>query len=169
MENANVTVPEGSEDAYNSSPVWDPMVEGEVQKAEVIELNHTEIELLPKESITLVAVVLPEDAIDRSVTWSSSDYYVAKVDENGVVRAAAVGSAVITATASNGVNATCLVTVKDDSGDVSSINLDSFPIMDIYNLEGILLRANADLEYWKTLPKGIYILHIGNRIYKMRR
>lgn len=169
MENAFVYVPEGSEDAYNSSPEWDPMVVGEVQKAELIELNHTEIELFPKESITLIAVVLPDDAVDRSVTWSSSDYYVAKVDENGVVRGAAVGSAVITATASNGVSATCRVTVKDDSGDVSSINLDSSSIFDIYNLEGILLRTNADIEYWKALPKGLYIIRTDNGMYKMKK
>lgn len=169
MENATVTVPEGCEEAYNRSPEWDPMVVGEVQKAEVIELNHTEIELSLNETITLVAVVLPEDAVDRSVTWSSSDYYVAKVDENGVVRAAGYGSAIITAAASNGVTATCRVTVMDDSGNVGSINLDSSSIVDIYNPEGLLIRAKADMEYWETLPKGLYIIRLGDRIYKMRR
>lgn len=122
-ENAAVSVPEGSEDAYNASPVWDPMVEGEVQKAECIELNHTEIELQPKESISLVAIVLPEDAIDRTVTWSSDDYFIAKVNEKGVVTAVDYGYAKITATASNGVKAICSVTVKDKSVPVESISL----------------------------------------------
>lgn len=123
MENATVTVPEGSEFAYNCDPIWDPMVEGEVQKAESIELNFKKIELQPKESVDLVAVVLPEDAVDRSVIWSSDDYFVAKVDENGVVTAVNYGSAKITATASNGVKAICSVTVKDKSVPVESISL----------------------------------------------
>lgn len=168
MAQATVTVPEGSEFAYNSNPVWDPMVEGEVQKAELIELNFTEVALLPKESITLVATVMPVDAVDKTVTWTSSDYYVAKVDENGVVRAAGYGSAVITATASNGVTATCRVTVTDPDG-VDFVTIDSSSIMDVYTPYGILIKEGADKEFWDSLPQGIYILRMGAKVYKMKR
>lgn len=112
MENATVTVPAGSEDAYNSDPNWDPMVEGEVQKTEEILLNYSEIELNIKESVTLTAKVLPESAVNKNVTWSSDDYYVAKVDENGVVTAKDSGIAVITASCGN-VTAECVVKVID--------------------------------------------------------
>ncbi|MBQ1434707.1 MAG: leucine-rich repeat protein, partial [Clostridia bacterium] len=59
---------------------------------------------------TLSATVAPEDATDKTVTWSTSDESVAAVDENGTVTAIAEGTAVITA-ASGNVSAKCSVTV----------------------------------------------------------
>lgn len=58
----------------------------------------------------LTATVTPEDATDKTVTWSSSDEGVATVND-GLVTAVAAGSAVITATAS-GHEAKCNVTVN---------------------------------------------------------
>lgn len=56
----------------------------------------------------------PDDATDKSVTWSSDKDAVATVDENGLVTAVAVGTAVITATAKDGSGVTdkCTVTVS---------------------------------------------------------
>ena len=61
----------------------------------------------------LTAIVKPENTTDddKSIVWSSSDETVATVDENGVVTAVGGGTAVITATAWNGVKATCEVLV----------------------------------------------------------
>ncbi|MBR5787689.1 MAG: Ig-like domain-containing protein, partial [Muribaculaceae bacterium] len=82
--------------------------------AESITLDKTEISLEATESATLIAIVLPELATDKSVEWSSSDESVAVVDENGVVTAVAAGEATITATTTDGSNlsASCKVVVK---------------------------------------------------------
>ncbi len=59
----------------------------------------------------LVPIILPENASDKSVDWESSDPAVVSVDRDGLVKAKAVGTAVITATSSNGLKAECAVTV----------------------------------------------------------
>ena len=79
-----------------------------------IELNKTSLELVEGESETLIATVKPDDATDKSVTWSSSDASVASVDQNGKITTKAKGNAVIQVTANDGsgVFASCAVDVK---------------------------------------------------------
>ena len=64
-------------------------------------------------TLTLTATVAPDNATNKAVTWTSSNPSVATV-ENGVVTAAARGTAVITATAADGsgASASCTVTVS---------------------------------------------------------
>lgn len=62
-------------------------------------------------TLTLTATVVPANATDKAVTWTSSNSAVATVDSSGNVTAVAPGTAAITATADGGKTATCLVTV----------------------------------------------------------
>ncbi|MBR3356622.1 MAG: DUF4214 domain-containing protein [Solobacterium sp.] len=85
-----------------------------------VELDKTELALKVGESETLTATVLPENADDKSVTWSSSDPSVVTVDENGKVTAVAdngmedPSTAVITVTTNDGgYTAECTVTSED--------------------------------------------------------
>ena len=65
------------------------------------------------ESITLTATVSPDNATNKSVTWSSDDEAVAKVGATtGKVTAEGVGEATITVTTANGgKKASCKITV----------------------------------------------------------
>ena len=67
------------------------------------------------ESFTLTPEITPSDAEDPSVTWSSSNPYVATVDEKGNVTARAVGTTdiVVTAADRGTVSATCTLTVQE--------------------------------------------------------
>lgn len=58
-----------------------------------------------------MATVIPPNATDKTVTWSSDDEDVATV-ANGVVTGVSAGTATITATAS-GKTATCEITVTN--------------------------------------------------------
>ena len=79
--------------------------------AESISLNKTALSLTAGETAELVATVLPDNTTNSTVTWSSSNTDVVRVD-NGIVTAVAAGSATVTASTSNGLKATCSVTVK---------------------------------------------------------
>ena len=80
---------------------------------ESISLDKSAVELKAGDNITLVATVLPDNATDKSISWSSDKADIAAVDETGKVTAIAVGTATITATTTDGgKTATCAVTVK---------------------------------------------------------
>ena len=66
-----------------------------------------------KETYQLKTVMMPHDASDKTVVWSSSDEEVAVVDENGLVTATGRGTATITATTVDGeITDTCEVSVR---------------------------------------------------------
>lgn len=84
-----------------------------------ITLSETSLTLLIDEEKTLTATVTPDNATDKTVTWSSDDESVASVS-NGKVKGLAEGSATITAKAGNK-TATCSVTVtRPEPGPVST-------------------------------------------------
>lgn len=79
-----------------------------------IMLNETQVTF---ESIgktkPLIAKVLPEDASDKSVRWTSSNPAVCSITENGTIVSLGIGTSVITATTvDGGFVAVCIVTVK---------------------------------------------------------
>lgn len=88
---------------------------------ESVQLNKITLSMVKGEKETLQATVLPEDADNVAVTWSSSDEAVATVSEEGEVEAIYPGNAVITATA-GGVSATCDMEVIP--AEVESVTLD---------------------------------------------
>ena len=59
---------------------------------------------------TLIPSFTPAYAIDKTVTWTTSDASIASVTSSGVVRGESTGNATITATC-NGKTATCAITV----------------------------------------------------------
>ena len=64
-----------------------------------ITLSEESLELTEGDTFTLTATVAPENATNKTVRWSSSNKYVASVDNNGLVTAVSTGEAVITAAA----------------------------------------------------------------------
>lgn len=87
-----------------------------------VDLNKSSMSLEVGKSETLVATVLPEDARDKTVTWSSDKESVATV-KDGVVTAVSPGTAIIKVTAGAGAfSATCSVTVEERIIEITEIS-----------------------------------------------
>ncbi len=87
-----------------------------------VTLNKTSLELEAGKTETLSAAVMPENATNKTVSWSSDNSEVADVDANGTVTAKTAGTAVITAKA-NGKSATCTVTVTGGTGETTQTTI----------------------------------------------
>ena len=81
--------------------------------AKSIMLSRTEVSMFAHDVEPLTAVVSPHEA-SQEVEWKSSDPEIASVDEDGFVYGVSAGSAIITATATDGsgVYAECVVDVS---------------------------------------------------------
>lgn len=107
---------------------------------ETITLDTDSRKLELGESFIINASVTPDDAVDKTVLWSSSNPLVAQVSEDGEVTSVGVGEAVITALAvSGGVSAECHVSV---TVSVRSISLDKTS-MEVYEGDDFTLIATV--------------------------
>ena len=104
----------------------DVVVKEKVVAVTSVTLDKSAITLTEGESQTLTATVKPDNATDKTVTWTTSDESIAKV-ENGKVTAIAEGTATITAKAGDK-SATCKVTVEKIVIAVTSVTLDKSAI-----------------------------------------
>ena len=104
--------------AFTDNETQTPVVE-----VESVSLNKSEMTLTEGESETLAATVTPDNAENKSIKWSSNNEAVATVDANGTVTAKSAGTAVITATSTNGKSAGCTVTVEKKQIPVTEVRL----------------------------------------------
>ena len=88
-----------------------------------VTLDQKVLELVEGDEATLIATVKPDDATDKTVTWSTDKADVATVDESGKVTALKEGQATITAKAGEMTDA-CVVTVAKKVIPVESVTLD---------------------------------------------
>ena len=119
------TTEEAKEPQVNGTPILAYQSKG-IKKIEVygyanpttvsvtgVSLNKNTATLTVGGTETLTATVSPDDATDKSVTWSSDNTNVATVDPNGLVTAVGAGNANITVTTTDGSKtASCAVTVN---------------------------------------------------------
>ena len=93
------------------------------EKVNQVELNLTDTRIMKGASYPLVASVWPWNAIDRTVTWTSSAPSVATVDDQGRVTGRSLGNCVITATSNLDptVSATCKIEVFEQETPLQAI------------------------------------------------
>ncbi len=94
---------------YNETPSED-----DDKAVKGVSLDKTFIELAVGETDILTATVTPSTAVNKNVSWKSSNTSVAKVDSSGTVTAVNTGEAEITVTTEEGgYSETCSVIVSD--------------------------------------------------------
>ena len=87
-------------------------------QAEKIELSLDKTTINKGEIIQLNAKVLPEDAVDKKLTYSSNNTDVAIVSSSGKITGISSGKATITAKTSNGVSSSIDITVYSPVTDI---------------------------------------------------
>ena len=113
-------------------------------KAESIELDRSDVVMVPEMTLKLKAIVLPEDADNKAITWVSNNQAAATVSNDGLVTAVNVGTATITAMTMDGssLSAECSITVLAP-GDVDADYRIS--IADVTELIDMLLRGDVSV------------------------
>lgn len=110
-----------------------------------VRLDKTELTLYEGDEETLTASVLPEDATDKTITWTTSDKSIASV-ESGKVKAVKKGEATITAKAGDKTAEVKVVVLVPISG--LSLNKDQVTLYigETETLETTLSPADATLK-----------------------
>lgn len=133
-------------------------------KVTSITLNKTTLSLEKGQSETLGATVIPDNATDKSVSWTLDNDMVATVDSDGKVTALSVGTTTIICTANDGsgVHATCNVTViKPEGIDVDATNFPdenfrNFLLSKDYGQDGVLTESEiSGITYIGVYSKNI--------------
>ena len=109
-------------------------------------------------TVKLTANVMPSNATNKAVTWSSNNTSVATVSSDGTVKAVGYGTAVITAKTVNGLTSNCTITVK--KVEVTSLTIATQPtktsyyVGDTLNTAGLTLKATYTNGTAKTISSG---------------
>lgn len=167
---AKVKVPKGTLDRYQNDKEWGKfwdIEEGDWESPIILTLTLSDSELtLDKGDKIKIDALIEPVALNKNVSWSSSNPIVATVDDKGNVEALSEGNTIITCVTTDGSNlsATCSIIVDDESR-IDTILADISSVICIYDLCGTLVFKGSlnDLN----LPKGIYIIRDGNKYKKM--
>ncbi|EMB25660.1 IdeS/Mac family cysteine endopeptidase [Treponema denticola] len=89
--------------------------------------NEGEISIVSGMTKNITVKIIPENATNKTLAYSSTPGEVAAIDSSGSIRAGKVGNAVIKITAANGVKREINVTVVQDQNSVASIEFEEQP------------------------------------------
>ena len=113
-----------------------------------ITLSSNSLTLEPGGTQTLTVNFFPENALNKNVSWSSSDPSTVEVSSSGVITALKVGSAVITAIAEDcGEKATCSVTVSAAGSATMTVGAkggDAAPVQGVWG-KNTIVNVNGQI------------------------
>lgn len=111
---AGSTTPPNISTESSNYNVQESNISSSIKSVTNIALNKKALNLTVGESYTLIATISPNNAYDKSVSWTSSNSSVVTVS-NGTVKAKSAGTATVTAKSNNGIKASCTVQIKAET------------------------------------------------------
>ena len=106
-------------------------------------------ELKVGETAQATAIVTPDNATNKEVTWSVSDKEVISVDNTGKVTAKAKGTAEVIATAANGVSGKVTIEVTEKDIPVEPDKADKLDLQELVDKYSELKEKDYTADGWK--------------------
>lgn len=156
-------------DDSNLSAICEITVEKQFISISQIRITPSNTTLVVGQTMVLNAIIIPNDASNKAIVWSSTNPSIAIVSATGEVKAVASGEAIIIASTQDGSNlsAMCQITVKTEPIFVESIDLNPSTIEgyvnETYHLEANVLpvtASNKDLK-WTSSDENIATVENG--------
>ncbi|MDE5871320.1 MAG: Ig-like domain-containing protein, partial [Muribaculaceae bacterium] len=129
--------------------------------AESLTISPEEWEGEEGSSFNISATILPENTTDKSLSWESSDVNVATVENDGTVNIIKEGTCIITVSTLDGSDLKAECRITGLSG-VDQLFSDPDSRVDVYSINGILLKLNCSREEIEELQHAIYILRLSS-------
>lgn len=167
MQHVKVTIPEGAKELHlqalmgasdsNDHADWadakfvtafDGGEEPSVP-VESVAVTADKKELKVGETAQATAIVTPDNATNKEVTWSVSDKEVISVDNTGKVTAKAKGTAEVIATAANGVSGKVTIEVTEKDIPVEPDKADKSDLQELVDKYSELKEKDYTADSWK--------------------
>lgn len=175
MQHVKVTIPEGAKELHlqalmgasdsNDHADWadakfvtafDGGEEPSVP-VESVAVTADKKELKVGETAQATAIVTPDNATNKEVTWSVSDKEVISVDNTGKVTAKAKGTAEVIATAANGVSGKVTIEVTEKDIPVEPDKADKSDLQELVDKYSELKEKDYTADSWKGYQEAMDI------------
>lgn len=168
---STLIVPKGAGHLYKNADQWclfGTIIEYEGDWRNYVPILAESLTLSPEswsgtegDTFQITATLMPDNATNKTIEWTTSDAAVATVDSAGVVSVLKAGSCVITASTVDGSNLTAKCIITGTSG-IDSMFADCVKV-DVYNANGVLLKRGCGKTELKSLAPGVYIVRDKNK------
>lgn len=194
--NVMLKVPKGKEEAYKAHPVWGKFkFEGGSTPPPAppapptilvtsVTLDQMALNLNNVATYKLNATVLPNNATNPALTWTSSDNSIATVNATGLVTVRSKGSVVITASTTDGsaISVSCTAQIHSvvanhtiepsriyaADGALRLVLLSPETVY-IYGISGAMVKTLIlpAGNHVQPLPPGVYVVRVGEKAEKV--
>ena len=127
-----------------------------------IELSATKTVIKEGESVQLNATIIPSDANDKTLQYTSSDSKIATVNSSGKVTGVKSGTVTITAKASNGVQDTIEIKVYTPTIDNEKISFEGGLVVTADEITGLESSNNNTVEGFLNKIQTSYTVEVYN-------
>ena len=192
--NVMLKVPKGKEEAYKAHPVWGkfkfegstppPPPEPPTILVTSVTLDQMALNLNNVATYKLNATVLPNNATNPALSWTSTDNSIATVDATGLVTIRSKGSVVITASTTDGsaISVSCTAQIHSVVANEAiealriyaadgalHLALPSPTTVYIYGISGAMVKTLSlpAGNHVQPLPAGVYVVRVGEKTEKV--